>query len=81
MKIILAILIGAAWWIYFDSYDRLADHDGRLQDGLALAYPHFLTCLGLSVMANLIYHAIHPGIGIGEYRVMTVAGVIVPEVG
>ena len=72
-----AVLIGAAWWIYFDSYHRLAKGGGRPCSGLVLAYPHFFTCLGLSVMANLIHHAIHPGLDRREYQLMAIAGLLV----
>lgn len=71
-----AVMIGAAWWIYFDSYHRLALRDGKLQSGLALAYPHFLTCMGLSVIANVIHHAIHLDLARADYQVMAMAGMI-----
>ncbi len=72
-----ALLIGAAWWIYFDSYHRLENPHGRPCSGLSLAYPHFFTCLGLSVMANLIYHAIHSDLDRHSYQVMAIAGMAV----
>lgn len=75
------IMIGAAWWIYFDSYHRLGDGVGRYRDGLALMYPHFFTCLGLSIMANVIYHAIHPDLDRHEYQVMAMAGMVVFYIG
>lgn len=72
-----AVMIGATWWIYFDNYNRLADHNGRIQDGLALVYPHYFTCLGLAVLANVIHHAIHPGLDRHDYQLMAFAGMTV----
>lgn len=75
------IMIGAAWWIYFDSYHHLSSPDCQLKSGLWLTYPHFLTCLGLSVMANVIHHAIHPELDLREYQIMAIAGMVVFYVG
>lgn len=71
-----ALLVGATWWIYFDSYHLLAEDEGKPCSGLVLIYPHFFTCLGLAVMANLIYHAIHPGIDRLSYQVMAMLGML-----
>jgi low temperature requirement protein LtrA len=71
-----AILIGAAWWIYFDSYHRLAHGEGKPCSGLLLAYPHFLTCLSLAIIANVIYHAIHPGLDRTTYQLMAMCGMV-----
>ncbi|MCB1231386.1 MAG: low temperature requirement protein A [Verrucomicrobiae bacterium] len=73
-----AVLIGATWWIYFDRYHLLARAGvGGARDGLTLGYPHFLTCLGLSIMANTIFHAIHPGLDRHEYALMGLAGMAI----
>ena len=72
-----AVLIGAAWWIYFDSYDRLSEGEGELRGGLVLAYPHFFTCLGLSVIANVIYHAIHQDLDRSSYQIMAISGMVI----
>lgn len=72
-----AVLIGAAWWIYFDSYHRLEDSQGKASSGLALAYPHFFTCLGLSVIANLIYHAVYSDLDRHSYQIMAISGMVV----
>lgn len=72
-----AVLIGAAWWIYFDSYNRLEENEGEPCGGLVLAYPHFFTCLGLSVIANVIYHAIYSDLDRHSYQVMAIAGMAV----
>ena len=72
-----AVLIGATWWIYFDSYHRLSEGGGKPCSGLVLAYPHFFTCLGLSVIANVIHHAIHPGLDRHSYQIMAIAGMVI----
>ncbi|MCB1094060.1 MAG: low temperature requirement protein A [Verrucomicrobiae bacterium] len=71
-----AVMIGAAWWIYFDSYHRLEEDHGQPWGGFFLAYPHFFTCLGLSVMANVIYHAIHSDLDLHSYQMMALAGML-----
>lgn len=72
-----AILIGAAWWIYFDSYHQLEKNEGEPSSGFILAYPHFFTCLGLSVIANVIYHAIHSDLDRHSYQIMAIVGMVI----
>ncbi|GAA5316773.1 MAG: low temperature requirement protein A [Candidatus Pelagadaptatus aseana] len=51
------LLIGAIWWIYFDSFPTL-ERAKRLHTGNVLIYTHLLVCMGLLILANMIRHAI-----------------------
>jgi low temperature requirement protein LtrA len=74
------IMVGSIWWIYFDRLGRLADRQDSAT-GLVLLYSNLLTCLGLVVLANLIHHAIHPGLARREYQIMAVAGMALFYIG
>lgn len=51
------LLIGAIWWIYFDSFPIL-ERAKRLTTGNALIFTHLLLCMGLLILANMIRHGI-----------------------
>jgi len=51
------LLIGAIWWIYFDSFSTL-ERAKRLTTGNVLIFTHLLLCMGLLILANMIRHAI-----------------------
>ena len=51
------IMIGAIWWIYFNSYNIL----GRAKQkatGAVILCAHLIICLGFIILANIIRHAI-----------------------
>lgn len=51
------LLVGAIWWIYFDSFPKL-EGAKRLTTGNVLIFTHLLVCMGLLILANMIRHAI-----------------------
>ncbi|GAA3588121.1 low temperature requirement protein A [Marinobacter xestospongiae] len=51
------LLIGAIWWIYFDSFPLL-ERAQRLTTGYVLIFSHLFLCMGLLILANMIRHAI-----------------------
>ena len=67
------LAIGAIWWIYFDSFDVL-ERTKRLEHGFVLLYSNVLFCMGLSILANLIHHAIVGEIAMADYRILAISG-------
>lgn len=65
--------IGAAWWIYFDSFNRLG-FATRMRHGFSLLYSHILFALGLGLLAAMIHHAIHSDLTPGDYRLLAISG-------
>ena len=69
------ILIGAIWWIYFDSFHRLAEAK-RLGQGFTILYSHILFAIGLGLLANVIRHAILNEIPMADFRIMAISGMV-----
>lgn len=69
------LMLGAIWWIYFDSFDVL-ERAKRLQSGFAVLYSHVLVYMGLIILANLIRHAILGDLGQDDFRVLAIAGMV-----
>lgn len=67
------LLIGAIWWIYFDSFDVL-ERTKRLAHGFVLLYSNVLFCLGLAILATLIRHAILDEILMPDFRLLAISG-------
>ena len=67
------LMIGAIWWIYFDSFDVL-ERTKRMEQGFPLLYSHVLFAMGLAILANLIRHAIVGEIGMTDFRILAISG-------
>ena len=67
------LMIGAIWWIYFDSFDVL-ERARRLEYGFILLYSHVLFSMGLAILANLVRHAILGEIGQKDFRLLAISG-------
>ncbi|WP_426415895.1 low temperature requirement protein A [Aestuariirhabdus sp. LZHN29] len=67
------LLIGAIWWIYFDSFPIL-ERAKRLTTGNVLIFTHLLICMGLLVLANMIRHAILGDLDRPTFGLLAVTG-------
>jgi low temperature requirement protein LtrA len=67
------LLVGAIWWIYFDSFPIL-ERAKRLTTGNVLIFTHLLVCMGLLVLANVIRHAILGDLDRPTFRLLAVTG-------
>lgn len=70
------ILIGGIWWILFDFIYLLEDSE-KLTKPYILTFPSLLLLMGLSVIANIIRHAILNSLNIGTFRVLMACGIII----
>lgn len=68
-------LIGAIWWVYFDSFHML-EQAARLKTANAFIYSHLLLCMGLLILANLIRHAILSDLDQSTYGLLAVTGLV-----
>ena len=69
------LLIGAIWWVYFDSFPKL-EHAKRFTSANAMIYPHLLVCMGLLILANMIRHAILGDLDRSTFGLLAVAGLV-----
>ena len=67
------LMIGAIWWIYFDSFNIL-ERAKQMQQGFVLLYSHLLFLLGLGVLSSLISHAILNDLAIADFRMLAISG-------
>ncbi|MEM6452251.1 MAG: low temperature requirement protein A [Cyanobacteria bacterium P01_D01_bin.105] len=67
------LMIGAIWWIYFDSFPIL-EQAKRIQYGFSLLYSHVLFLLGMGILSSLIRHAILNDVSMGEFRGLAITG-------
>ena len=67
------LLIGAIWWIYFDSFPTL-ERARRLTIGNVLIFTHLLVCMGLLILANMIRHAILGDLDRATFGLLAVTG-------
>lgn len=67
------LLIGAIWWIYFDSFSTL-ERAKRLTTGNVLIFTHLLVCMGLLILANMIRHAILGDLDRPTFGLLAVTG-------
>jgi low temperature requirement protein LtrA len=65
-------LISSLWWVYFDSIHLLTEQ--KLTTGHNVLYSHLFVFLGLSILANLIRHAILNDMTPEDFRILTVVG-------
>lgn len=68
-------LIGAIWWIYFDSFPIL-ERAERLVTGNILIFTHLLVCMGLLILANMIRHAILGDLDHETFSLLAITGLV-----
>jgi len=68
-------LIGAIWWVYFDSFSIL-ERAKRLTTGNVLIYSHLLLCMGLLILANMIRHTILGDLDGSTFGLLAVTGLV-----
>ena len=67
------LLIGAIWWIYFDSFPML-ERAERIRSGFVVLLPNALFCMGLILLATMIRYSILNELHNDDFRVLAVAG-------
>ena len=67
------LMIGAIWWIYFDSFNTL-DRAKYIQYGFALLYSNVLSLLGLGILSSLIRHAILNDLAMRDFQLLAILG-------
>jgi low temperature requirement protein LtrA len=65
-------MISSIWWVHFDSFHLLTEQ--KLTTGHSVLYSHFFVFIGLSILANLIRHAILDDMVPSDFRVLSVIG-------
>jgi low temperature requirement protein LtrA len=68
------VMISGIWWVYFDSFHLLTRQ--KLTTGHSVLYSHFFVFIGLSILANLIRHAILDDMALSDFRVLSVIGAL-----
>jgi low temperature requirement protein LtrA len=66
------VMICSIWWVYFDSFHLLTEQ--KLTTGHAILYSHLFVFLGLSILANLIRHAILDDLHMDDFRALAATG-------
>ena len=67
------LMIGAIWWIYFDSFNIL-ERAKYIQYGFALLYSNVLSLLGLGILSSLIRHAILNDLAMKDFQLLAILG-------
>ncbi|MEM6611498.1 MAG: low temperature requirement protein A [Cyanobacteria bacterium P01_C01_bin.72] len=67
------LMIGAIWWIYFDSFNTL-ERAKYIQYGFSLLYSNVLSLLGLGILSSLIRHAILNDLAMGDFQLLAILG-------
>ena len=67
-------MVSSIWWIYYDSFHLLEKR--KLKTGHAIVYSHLFLFIGLSILANLIRHAILDDIARGDFQVLAAIGTV-----
>jgi low temperature requirement protein LtrA len=70
------VLIGGMWWILFD-FIYLLEESEKIRKPYVLTFPSLLLLMGLSVIANLIRHAILNDLHIEMFRILTASGIVI----
>ncbi|TCS32579.1 NADPH:quinone reductase-like Zn-dependent oxidoreductase [Paucimonas lemoignei] len=68
------VMISSIWWVYFDSFHLLSEQ--KLTTGHSILYSHLFVFIGLSILANLIRHAILDDMVVSDFRVLSVIGAV-----
>jgi low temperature requirement protein LtrA len=66
------VMVASIWWVYFDSFYLLTEQ--KLTTGHSILYSHLFLFLGLSILANLIRHAIVKDLDIADFRLLAALG-------
>jgi low temperature requirement protein LtrA len=66
------VMVACIWWIYFDSFYLL--NEQKLTTGHTILYSQLFLFLGLSILANLIRHAILQDMHPLDFRVLAAIG-------
>ncbi|WP_214748556.1 low temperature requirement protein A [Exiguobacterium sp. s189] len=69
------LLIGAVWWIYFDSLPLLQESHNDPK-GYVLILTHVFVCIGFGIVANTISHAILNNLITSEFRILLLIGLL-----
>jgi len=67
------IMIGAIWWIYFDSFEVLPRLKS-LTNGFVLLYSHFFLASGLVILASLIRLTVLSDINMHDFQILAIVG-------
>ena len=67
------VLVGAIWWIYFDSFATL-ERGRLLGSGNVIIFAHLMLCMGLLILANLIRHSILGDLDRATFGMMAIVG-------
>ncbi|MDC7233914.1 MAG: low temperature requirement protein A [Spirochaetales bacterium] len=70
------VLIGGIWWILFDFIYLLFESE-KIRKPYVLIFPSLLLFMGLSVIANLIRHAILDDLDVDSFRLLMGIGVVI----
>lgn len=68
------VMISSIWWVYFNSFHLLTEQ--KLTTGHSVLYSHLFVFIGLSILANLIRHAILDDMVVSDFRVLSVIGAV-----
>ncbi|MGZ5202886.1 MAG: low temperature requirement protein A [Telluria sp.] len=68
------VMISGIWWVYFDSFHLLSEQ--KLTTGHSILYSHLFVFIGLSILANLIRHAVLDDMAPADFRVLSVIGAV-----
>jgi low temperature requirement protein LtrA len=68
------VMVASIWWVYFDSFHLLTRQ--KLTTGHSILYAQFLVFIGLSILANLIRHAILDDMAVFDFRLLSVIGAV-----
>lgn len=69
------ILLGAMWWIYFDSFNNL-ERAKRSLTGSSIIYSHLMLCSGVLIMASVVRYGIIQDISSLNLGVIAVVGMM-----
>lgn len=67
------LLIGAIWWIYFDSFPVL-ERAERIKNGFVVLLPNALFCMGLMMLATMTRYVILDELHHTDFRRLAVGG-------
>lgn len=73
-------LIGGFWWIHFDSFDLL-ENSKKFRKPYVILIPHFLLCMGLSIIANIIRYAILDELSLENFKFLLLVGLTLFYIG
>jgi low temperature requirement protein LtrA len=68
------MMISGIWWVYFNSFHLLTKQ--KLTTGHSVLYSHFFVLIALSILANLIRHAILDDMVVSNFRVLSAIGAV-----